>query len=528
MILSWTLFALYVVATLVLAWMGQKKTDSLESYALGHGDMSPWVVGLALAATMTSTATLVINPGIVFAYGLSAVLGYGVSAGLGLAVGIVVLSKGFRRYGTRHRILTVPHWIGTRYGDRRLTLFFAFVNLLLLAMAVLICYAMAGLLVATLDLTSLVGPRAFEVALAGVVLFVFAYVFFGGTYAHAYTNTVQGLVMLVVAVALVGSGFHLFDGHFLERLGAIDPNLATAVNPGSLLFRNLFEVFGVNLVVGFALALQPHFLVKSLYVKTERAVNQYLALAIVAGVVFNLVLLCGLYARIDASEAVAQFMASSGMGIDGVMPAYIVHAFGPVTQTLISIAILAAGMSTLDGLLVALSAIFANDVFLVLRRRGVGGAGSADEPAADAAQERERQLAFRVGRWSLVVFGVLAFVLSLGQHYGKHFSVAIFAQEGIYALFAATFVPLLFGMFGRSDGPPLSKGWVLAAAVVALGVHFTFRYAKLTLLTAADWTNPGLTATYAIAVSLVVAGAGWMAGRGRERVPEVVRDELGS
>ena len=515
MILSWSLFALYVVATLALAWLGQRKTDSLESYALGHGDMSPWVVGLALAASMTSTATLIINPGIVFAYGLPAVLGYGVSAGLGLAVGIVVLSKGFRRYGVRHRILTVPHWIGTRYGDRRLTLFFAFVNLLLLAMAVLICYAMAGLLVATLDLTSLVGPRAFEVALAGVVLFVFAYVFFGGTYAHAYTNTVQGLIMLVVAGVLVGSGFHLFDGHFLERLGAIDPRLASVVNPGSLLFRNLFEVFGVNLVVGFALALQPHFLVKSLYVKTERSVNLYLALAIAAGVVFNLVLLCGLYARIDASEAVTQFMASSGMGIDGVMPAYIVHAFGPLTQTLVSIAILAAGMSTLDGLLVALSAIFANDVFLVLRRRRT-------EEGTVGDREREKALAFRVGRWSLVVFGVLAFVLSLGQHYGKDFSVAIFAQEGIYALFAATFVPLLFGMFGRSEGPPLGKGWVFAASLVALTVHFSFRYGELTVLTDADWTNPGLTATYAIAASLAVAGAGWVVERARAGVPEAV------
>ncbi len=505
MLLSWVLFALYVVATLVLAWLGQRKTDSLASYALGHGDMSPWVVGLALAASMTSTATLVINPGIVYAYGLSAVLGYGVSAGLGLGVGIVVLSKGFRRYGAGQRILTVPHWIGERYGDRRLTLFFAVVNLLLLAMAVLICYAMAGLLVATLDLRSLVGGHAFEVALAGTVLFVFTYVFFGGTYAHAYTNTVQGAIMLVVAVALVLSGARLFDGHFLEHLAEAGPALASPTNPGSLLFRNLFEVFGVNLVVGFALALQPHFLVKSLYVRRERDVNLYLALAVGAGVVFNLVLLCGLYARIGASEAVTEFMAASGMGIDGVMPAYIVHAFGPLGQTLISIAILAAGMSTLDGLLVALSAIFANDVFLVLR--GHGRAPGSDDTA----------LAFRVGRWSLVLFGVAAFALALGQHYGKDFSVAIFAQEGIYALFAATFVPLLFGMFGRDDAPPLGRGWVLAASVVALGVHFTFRYGKLTVLTAADWTNPGLTATYAIGASLAVAVVGWWLGRSPRR-----------
>ncbi|NJN64095.1 MAG: hypothetical protein HC882_03930 [Acidobacteria bacterium] len=67
---------------------------------------------------MTSTATLVINPGIVYAYGISAFLGYGVAAALGLTIGIVVLSKGFRRYGVKSGALTLPAWIADRYGSR--------------------------------------------------------------------------------------------------------------------------------------------------------------------------------------------------------------------------------------------------------------------------------------------------------------------------------------------------------------------------------------------------------------------------
>jgi SSS family solute:Na+ symporter/sodium/pantothenate symporter len=495
-LLAWSAFLVYVVVTFWLAWLGHRKTTSLESYAVGNRDMSPWVVGMALAASMTSTATFVINPGIVYAYGISAVLGYGVAAGLGLTLGIVLLSKGFRRHGVASAALTVPQWIGTRFGDRRLTLFYGLVNLLLVAMVVLICYAMATLLSATLGLETLLPRFAFEAALAFTVLFVFAYIFFGGTYAHAYTNTAQGLMMVVVAVALVGSGLHLFDGGLLERLRAVDPALAAVPNPGSLLFRNLFEVFGVNFLVGFALAVQPHFLIKALYVKTERQVNLYLAVAVAAGVLFNLVLLCGLYARVEAPEAVAELVARQGAGIDGVMPAYILHTFSPAVAALIAIALLAAGMSTLDGILVALSVIVANDVFRVLKQ------GSRETSDPLAGEDSGAALTFRVGRWSLVVLGVLAFVLSLAQHYHKELSVAIFAQNGVYALFAATFVPVLFGSF-RWEVP---KGVVVTASGVALGVHFGFRWGRLSLLTAADWTNPGLTAAYALLASLAVVG----------------------
>lgn len=502
---SWTFFALYVVITLWLARLGQKRTTTFESYAVGDRAMHPLVAGMALAASMTSTATLVINPGIVYAYGISAVLGYGVAASFGLCVGIVVFSKAFRRRGADSGILTVPQWIGRRWGDERLTLFYAVINLLLVAMVVLVCYAMAGLLLATLGLDQLVPGWGFELALSIIILFVFAYVMVGGTFAHAYTNTVQGFLMLIVALLLVGSGFDLLNGDLPARLAAIDPHLATITHPGSLLFRNLFEVFGANLLIGVALSLQPHFLVKALYVKSDRDVDRYLTVAIVVGLVFNLVLLCGLYARIERSEEVAAFMASTGLGIDGVMPAYIVSTFPPLMQSFISVAILAAGMSTLDGILVALAAIFASDVVLVARRlRG-------NDTPADA------DLAFKVGRYSLVGLGVLAFALALYQHHSAKFSIAIFAQEGVYALLVATFVPLLFGLFGPLAGPRLSRGGVLASSLVALAVHFGFRYSDLTLLTPADGVNPGLTAAYALIASLLVAVV-WTAVSSRKTV----------
>lgn len=492
MILSWSVFIFYVIVTLFLAWLGSKKTKSLDSFAIGNRDMSPWVVGITLAATMTSTATFVINPGIVYAFGWSTIMGYGVSAGTGLFLGIIILSKGFRKYGVPVAALTVPQWIGTRYQDKRLTLFYAVVSLLMIAMVVLICYAISGILVAILKLNEIFPRYSFEIALAFTILFVFIYITFGGTYAHAYTNTIQGAIMILVAITLIASGIHLLGSGFFDKLHAVSPEYAGIINPKSILFRNYFEVFGANFIVGFALTVQPHFITKSLYVKNNRDVNLYLTIAIVIGILFSMVLLCGLYARIKEPEFITQFITANKMGIDGVIPAYIIKTFSPAAGILISIAILAAGMSTLDGILVALSAVFANDIYLIIAEKRLG----------KKTQEQKLKLALKVGRYGLVVFGILAFVISLLQHYYKEFSVAIFAQEGVYALFAATFVPILFGIFNWK----ISKLVIFISSMSALIIHFTFRYAKLSISTAADYTNPGLTATYGLIVSVVIVG----------------------
>lgn len=482
---KWTLFILYVIVTIYLAYLGKQKTKSLKSYAIGGGDMNPWVVAFALAASMTSTATFIINPGIVYAFGMSAIFGYGIAAGLGLFLGIVILSKGFRKIGWSSGALTVPQWIGTRYNDRRFTLIFAVVNLLLIAMVVLIAYGSAVLIDYTLGISDIFPRYHFEITLLFIILFVFTYISFGGTYAHAYTNTVQGFLMLIVAIVLVVSGFHFFKDGLLASLAAENPILTHAINPQSLFFRNFFEVFIANFLVGFALTVQPHFIIKSLYVKDDKDVNKYLTIAVIMGILFSLVLMVGLYARIQFGP---QFLKN----VDTVTSIYIVRTFSPFVGVIISIAILAAAMSTLDGILVALSSIIANDFFLVIYEKRL----------AHYTPEDRLNLALKIGRYSLIGLAIVSFALALGQHYYKQFSVAIFGQTWIYALFNATFIPLLFGMFVKR----VNKWWILSASAISILIHVVFRYAKLSILTSADWINPGLTAAYGLIAGLVLMG----------------------
>ncbi|MBT4034950.1 MAG: sodium:solute symporter family protein [Candidatus Marinimicrobia bacterium] len=483
--IKWIIFLIYIFVTIYLAYLGNKKTQSLSSYAVGDRKMNPWIVAFALAASMTSTATFIINPGIVYAFGLSAIMGYGVAAGLGLFSGIIILSKGFRKAGWRSQSLTVPQWIGERFQDQRFTVFFALVNLLLIAMVVLISYGSAMLIDFTLGIHNIFPDYHFEITLLFVILFVFTYTSFGGTFAHAYTNTIQGGIMFTVAIVLVISGIPYFKAGLFNALSAENPVLTEIINPQSLFFRNFFEVFLANFIVGFALAVQPHFLIKAVYVKDKRDVNKYLTIAVLMGFIFSLVLLVGLFARVKFGP---QYMAN----VDQVASIYILQSFSPVIGVFISIAILAAAMSTLDGILVALSAIIANDLYLVLARKHL----------KDKSSEQRLSQALRVGRFSMIGLAGLTLVLSLLQHYFKEFSVAVFAQTWVYALFNATFIPLLFGMFSKA----MNKQWILAASLLSIMTHIVFRYGEFSILTTADYINPGLTSAYGIIVGLLVMG----------------------
>ena len=471
--LAWVAFGLYVGITTLLAVRGMLKTKTLTGFALGNGDLGPAMVGITLAAAVASTATFVINPGFVYANGVSALMHLGPASLAGVLTGLIVFSKGFRRVGHQGGALTLPHWIGARYAHAGLRTYFAVLNLILaITFVVLIVKGSAIVMQLTLGLSYLL-------SLVVIVGFVFSYVLMGGTYAHVYTNAFQGALMITVALLIIASGFDLFAGGidaFADRIAAQDANLITVINPASPLFNTYWTVFACGFIVGIGLVAQPHILTKALYLKTDRDMNRYLVIASVVYALYAGILIAGLYARVRYPEIDAQ---------DSVMAIYLNRSFSPVVGVLISVALLAAGMSTLDGILVSASTIAANDIFL-------GALG--DRLMPDKTPEQRQSAAFVASRWVLVAMGAGAFALALDPPR----LVGIFAQLGIYGLVAASLVPIAAGIFFES----VDSRHVFVAAVVGPLVHFT--YYAVVVFGRGQVLNPAVTATAGILASAFV------------------------
>ena len=72
---GWILVTLYAATIIVLVVRGARRNRSVADYAVGNIAFSPLAVGLALAASTTSAATFIINPGFVAYFGLPALFG---------------------------------------------------------------------------------------------------------------------------------------------------------------------------------------------------------------------------------------------------------------------------------------------------------------------------------------------------------------------------------------------------------------------------------------------------------------------
>lgn len=483
---GWILVLAYMGVILFFVIRGALKTSTMSDYAVGSISFSPIVVGLSLAASMTSAATFIINPGFIALYGLSGVLSYVIVLPLAAVTSLAILTKGFRKHGNTVKALSLAQWMGTRYKSSGYSLFFGFLSLLLITFIVLICVGLTKIISKTLNVDELY-------VLIGIVVFIFGYMMFGGANSMVYTNTLQAIIMLIVAFILIGSGYEHFSQGvhgFLDKLRAIDPKLAQLTNDNSFLFRDFFEIIFAQIVVGVAIVCQPHIITKSLLLKTDKDVNKYLTVGIVTELIFFVVIVSGLYARIVFPDLTINGIP---LKLDGIISAYVVKEFPVYIGLVVVLGLISAGLSTLEGLIQAVSTTITTDIIKPI----FGKYFPADE-------KKRSDFEISINKIVIIVLAVISIFITYDQLINPKLSVGIFAQNGVYAYFAAAFVPILFGMFLKNV--PLIAPVI--ASVTAVTVHFFMYYGKIAVpFTKSTGENPGVAAAVAIVLSVLV---GWI------------------
>lgn len=425
-------FILFLVLMGWLGYIASKRTKSLSDFALGGESLGPVVLGLAFTATALSAATFLGYPGWSYEWGLSNMWIYLSLLGAG-PLGVIVVAKRARRLNIVQRSLSLPDWLGDYYksdflrvGSALIMLFNLFYIAAQFAAGAMIFEYMLGI--------------SYTTGLFIIAIIVVIYVFAGGTLADIYTDALQAILMCFAGIIVFISGIYLFgDGsltkaftNITENLASQDKNLVKAINPTSSYYYSIPAIAGI-FIVQFAFASSPQLFNKVLAIRSEKDLGKMILVYFVSLFLCLVILFGGLYSRallmgnVEASDlALVQY-------VDAVFPV--------VITALIGIVILAASMSTTDGIFVVISTIFANDIFykFLVKREII----KVDD-------QKAQRISMYISRVAVILTGIAALLLVFQQP--QYLGDVMWI--GISGVAAGTLGPILYVIFGKKKASP--------------------------------------------------------------------------
>jgi len=131
---------------------------------------------------------------------------------------------------------------------------------------------------------------------------------------------------------------------------------------------------------------------------------------------------------------------------------------------LVILGLISAGMSTIEGLIQSLGTTITTDII---------------KPLFGHLVSKEEKYIL-INRVAIIGLAIVSFFVARDQLLHPKLSVAILAQNGVYAYFSIIFVPIVFGIFIKDIGLKAP----LIASIVALMVHFLVYYGFPLLLEA--------------------------------------------
>ena len=353
-----TLVVYKIVLIAIGVWAARLNKNESDFFLGGRG-LGPWVAGLSYAASTSSAWVLLGFSGFVYAFGVSALW---MVPGIWLGYVLVWLWFGprLRAETAAEGHVTASDFMAARAGPIWRPAIAALAGFLVLFTFVFYIAAQFG--AAAIAFESQFALSRVESVLIGAAV-ILIYALLGGFWAVSLTDTLQGAIMMVIAVILPVLAVIAAGGPtgIAQTLSQTMPGAYLDPFGGRAGFAFLGFAIGIA-SIGLGTYGQPHLLARLMAVKDEAARRQGFLVAMGWGVIVYV----GMASLALAGRALLPDVAN-GEALFYQLAAALLPA---VLAGIVIAAILSAVMSTVDSLLIAASAAAAHDLRLVKLLKG--------------------------------------------------------------------------------------------------------------------------------------------------------------
>lgn len=452
-----TVTAIYLLAVAYLGYRGYLSTRNSTDYLLAGRDVHPLVMALSYGATFISTAAIVGFGGVAAQLGMGLLWLTFLNVFAGVFIAFVVLGKRTRRMSRNLEAHTFPELLGRRYRSRFIQVFAGLAVFLLMPL-----YA-AAVLRGGAEFLRSAFPVDLSIATFSFAAVVATYVVGGGLRGVVYTDALQGTIMFVSMLLLLGLTYTELGGvsaghSALAELAERTPERLSAAGMtgwtsmpvfGSPIWYTL--VTTLILGVGIGVLAQPQLIVRFMTVRSGREINR----AVLVGGVFILVMTgtaftVGPLSNVYFMQTQATLAVdAAGGNVDGVIPLYINLAMPPWFAVLFMLSLLAAAMSTISSQFHTMGTAIGRDVY----EQGIRGG---------RVSEARSMLISRLGI-------ITAFCVTVGLALSLPTGIIAAATAVFFGTCAASFLPAYVGgLFTTRITPAAAAAGMVSGFVVAL------------------------------------------------------------
>ena len=422
----YTVLVLYLGIMAFIGWYAGRKTNSLGDFFVLSGKAGVVVSGIAYFSTQFSMGTFLGTPGTIYGVGYAGMAISVPGAVFCMILPALLIGRKLITLGHKYGFLTMADYLTDRYDSKVMS------GVLGIMMLFFLIPMMGAQIIGAGVIVHVFTGLPEWVGVVGMGIIVILYCMSGGMKGAMMTDVIQGSLMIATAVVtfivsvVMGGGFSNIN-HTLQSM-----NEAYLTFPGANGYMP-WTYYVSNIVLwSFFTMGQPHLFTKFFAMKDHKTMFKAILLG-TAGMFFSATLIE--WAGVNGIASIQNIEKA-----DQIIPMILQRGLNPFLASIFIAGIVAAGMSTIDGILVTTTGAVTRDIYQKIINK-------------DATDEAVMKLSKVV----TVIIGIIVICFGVFQP-GSIFEINLFAFSGM-AIFV---VPILFGIYWKKA---TAKGAV--AAVIA-------------------------------------------------------------